>query len=290
LHNKEFFLMALRLVWLQLTLALACALTLSASCLAQTQASTATANVRILPALAMPGLDRQRTVRVYLPPSYAGASVKRYPVLYMHDGQNLFDKATSYAGEWEVDESLNALAQKEGLELIVVGIDNGQDKRINELTAWSNPRFGKAQGETYMDFIVKTVKPLIDQQFRTQSDRAHTAIMGSSLGGLISHYAILQYRETFSKAGIFSPSYWVAEGAYDMVKTRPLPANTRLFLLAGGREGTETTANMERMVALLGSVNGTRVDLTSRVNPQGEHNEAFWRAEFPAAVRWLFRP
>lgn len=282
--------MSLLTNWLRPAMTLLGALTLSASCFAQTQASTATSNVRILPALAMPGLDRQRTVRVYLPPSYTQATDRRYPVLYMHDGQNLFDKATSYAGEWEVDESLNTLTQKEGLEVIVVGVDNGQDKRIHELSPWTNPRFGKAEGEAYMDFIVKTLKPLIDQQFRTQSDRAHTAIMGSSLGGLISHYAIHQHSTTFSKAGIFSPSYWFAEGAYDIVKAKPLPANTRLYLLAGGKEGTETVANLNRMVALLGSTNGAHVEVASQINPQGEHNEAFWRTEFPTAVRWLFRP
>jgi alpha-glucosidase len=266
------------------------ALALSAACHAQDRPSTAAVNVQILqPALTMPGLDRKRTIRVYLPPSYA-TTQRRYPVLYMHDGQNLFDNATSYAGEWGVDESLNALAQSQGLELIVVGIDNGQDKRIHEMSPWKNPRFGEPEGQAYMDFIVKTVKPLIDQQFRTQTDRANTAIMGSSLGGLISHYAVHQYSDTFSKAGIFSPSYWFAAGAYEIVSAKPLPARARLYLLGGRKEGEDTVRDLERMVKLLSSVNGTALDLFTRVTPHGEHNEAFWREEFPAAVSWLFRP
>ena len=108
--------------------------------------STATAGVSILtPQLLIPGLNRQRTLRLYLPPGYA-TSTKRYPVLYMHDGQNLFDAATAYAGEWGVDETLDALAKSQGLELIVVGIDNGGVNRMTELNAWDNTRFGKGEG------------------------------------------------------------------------------------------------------------------------------------------------
>ena len=122
---------------------------------ASTRASTALPGVRLLPELlAMPGLDRKRQVRLYLPPGYA-TSNKRYPVLYMHDGQNLFDEATAYAGEWKVDETLDALAKEGRLELIVVGIDNGQDKRMTELNAWTSQQFGPAEGREYTDFIVK---------------------------------------------------------------------------------------------------------------------------------------
>ena len=106
--------------------------------------SSASAKVTVLsPQLTIPGLNRQRTVRIYLPPGYA-TSTKRYPVLYMHDGQNLFDNATAYAGEWGVDEVLDELAQSQGLELIVVGIDNGGVQRITELNAWDNARFCNA--------------------------------------------------------------------------------------------------------------------------------------------------
>ncbi|HWJ95481.1 MAG TPA: alpha/beta hydrolase-fold protein, partial [Telluria sp.] len=121
--------------------------------------STAGPGVKVLPALEIPGLGRQRTLRIYTPPGYA-TSNKRYPVLYMHDGQNLFDDATSYVGEWKVDETLDALAKEGKLELIVVGIDHGNDKRMTELNAWSNPYMGAGEGREYVDFIVKTVKPM----------------------------------------------------------------------------------------------------------------------------------
>ena len=258
--------------------------------------STAGPNVHVLaPPLSIPGLDRQRTLRVYLPPSYA-TSNRRYPVLYMHDGQNLFDAATSYAGEWGIDENLDALARSDAFEIIVVGIDNGAEKRMNELSPWPNARFGKAEGEQYTAFLVNTVKPYIDGRYRTQPDREHTGIMGSSMGGLISHFAIHRYPETFGKAGIFSPSYWYASEVYGFTESHPLPAGARLYLLAGGKEGAQTADDMKRMVALMrgkGRKDGNNGDgkglaIQSGVVEGGEHNEAFWRAEFPKAVRWLF--
>jgi predicted alpha/beta superfamily hydrolase len=184
--------------------------------------STAQANVSLLKEeLIIPGLNRKRQIRLYLPPNYA-SSGQRYPVLYMHDAQNLFDVATAYAGEWKVDETMNALSKAGKLDLIVVGIDNGQDKRMTELNPWSNAQFGAGEGKEYVEFIVKVVKPLIDRQYRSKPDRINTAIMGSSMGGLISHYAINQYPDVFSKAGIFSPSYWIAGAAFDLIASNPV--------------------------------------------------------------------
>jgi predicted alpha/beta superfamily hydrolase len=183
------------------------------------KASTALPGVSLLgEPVEMPGLNRKRQLRLYLPPGYA-TSNKRYPVLYMHDGQNLFDTTTAYAGEWKVDETLDALAKEGKLELIVVGIDNGAEKRMTELNAWDNPQFGAGENRAYTDFIVKTVKPMIDRQYRTLPDRANTAIMGSSMGGLASHYALAQYPQVFSKAGVFSPAYWTAEPAFALLNT-----------------------------------------------------------------------
>ena len=249
--------------------------------------STAGPNVHILAPLAMPGLDRQRPLRIYLPRSYQ-TSERRYPVLYMHDGQNLFDAATSYAGEWGVDESLDALARSHGLEVIVVGIDNGQEKRLSELSPWAHPKYGSAEGPQYMDFVVQNVKPWVDQHYRTLSDRRNTAILGSSLGGLISHYAVHQYPHIFGMAGLFSPSYWFSEEVYKMTKELPVPQDSRLYFLVGGKEGVGTVANVHRMVALERSGGHPVANLRTVVSPLGEHNEAFWRAGFSDAVLWLF--
>lgn len=252
--------------------------------------STALPGVSLLPTqLEMPGLGRQRQLRIYLPPGYAG-SHKRYPVLYMHDAQNLFDDATSYAGEWKVDETLDALAKAGKLELIVVGIDNGQDKRMNELNAWDNPRFGPAEGRQYMDFIVKVVKPLIDSSYRTLPDREHTAIMGSSMGGLISHFAINQYPKVFSKAGVFSPAYWTAPQSYGFVERTPLPKDARVYMLMGGDEGDTMVPDVQHMAQVVRKTGLAADHMVLKIVPGAHHNEGFWSGEFKDAVLWLFSP
>jgi predicted alpha/beta superfamily hydrolase len=258
---------------------------------APTRPSTAGASVQVLGPLAMPGLDRQRRIRVYLPPSY-GSGHRRYRVLYMHDGQNLFDDATSFVGEWGVDESMDALAKSDGIELIVVGIDHGDDKRIAELSPWTNPRYAKSEGAQYMDFVVGTVKPYIDQHFRTRTGRDDTGIMGSSLGALSSHYAVHQYPQVFGKAGMLSPSYWYSAEIYDYTAAHDLPPGTRLYLAIGGKEGDTPMAEVGhfwRMVSLLQSKQQPGVSIHAAVVAGAGHNEGFWRREFPQAVRYLFK-
>ena len=248
--------------------------------------STAQPNVQVLAPMTIPGLDRRRTIRLYLPPDYA-ASHQRYAVLYMHDGQNLFDAATSFLGEWEVDEALNTLVKTRHLQVIVVGIDNGAEHRMQELNAWDNPKYGKAEGQAYMDFIVDVVKPYIDAHYRTKPDRTHTAIMGSSLGGLISHYAIYAYPKVFGKAGIFSPAYWYAPDVFSYTSSHALPKDTRLYFYAGGKEDESMVGNMERAVALVRKQGLPGSNMAVHVDPAAQHNEAAWRAEFPRAVEWL---
>lgn len=255
------------------------------------KASTALPGVSLLGSpVDMPGLDRKRQLRLYLPPGYA-SSGKRYPVLYMHDGQNLFDNATAYAGEWKVDETLDALAKEGKLELIVVGIDNGQEKRMTELNAWDNARIGKGEGREYTDFIVRTVKPMIDRNYRTLPDRAHTAIMGSSMGGLASHYALVQYPEVFSKAGVFSPAYWTAgQSVFDFVSTKPAPKDARMFLLMGGKEGPQMNADVKRMAEVVKKTGHPAANTVLKIVPAAEHNEAFWAGELREALLWMFAP
>jgi predicted alpha/beta superfamily hydrolase len=250
--------------------------------------STASAGVSLLSTqLEMPGLARKRQLRIYLPPGYA-ATDKRYPVLYMHDGQNLFDDATSYVGEWKVDETLDALAREGKLELIVVGIDHGQEKRMNELNAWDSQRFGAGEGRQYMDFIVKTVKPLIDSTYRTLPDRDNTAVMGSSMGGLISHYAIGQYPGVFSKAGVFSPAYWTAPASYEFVATKPVPKDARIYMLMGAEEGDSMVPDVKRMAEVVRASGHPAERTVLKIVPGAHHNEGFWSKEFGEAVLWLF--
>jgi len=252
--------------------------------------STAGPGVHVLAQrLAMPGLGRERTIRLYLPPSYETSPDRRYPVIYMHDAQNLFDAATSsYGQEWGVDETLDAFARTRGFEAIVVGIDHGGDERIHELSPWTNPKYGPAQGEQYMAFVVDVVKPYVDARYRTLADRAHTAMAGSSLGGLETHYALLRYPQVFGQAAIFSPSYWYADEVYAQTKARPWPADTRVYLYIGGHEGDESVPDVQRMMALLAASGRATTDIALHIEPAAEHDERAWRAEFPRAVAWLF--
>ena len=251
--------------------------------------STAQPNVHVLAPMRMPGLDRERVVRVYLPPHYE-SSHKRYPVLYMHDGQNLFDDATSFVGEWNVDETLNELARTRGLELIVVGIDHGGTQRMTELDPWDNEKYGAGEGHAYLDFLVHVVKPYVDAHYRSLPDRAHTAIMGSSLGGLISHYAIYEYNDVFGAAGIFSPAYWFAPPVFEFTRTHRLRPDTKLYVYAGGKEDESMLPNLEKAVALIRAqgLPANRIEVTTDAN--APHNEGAWRAQFARAVIWLFAP
>ncbi len=251
--------------------------------------STALSSVQVLPEpLAMPGLNRLRTLRLYRPPTYDHDALRRYPVIYMHDGQNLFDAATSYAGEWGVDETMDALAREIGFEALVVGIDNGGEKRNSEMAPYDHPQLGKAEGPAYLDFIVKTVKPFIDAGWRTKPEREHTALIGSSLGGLISHAALLNQGETFGRYGLFSPSYWAAPQIFDATASATLPAATRIHLYCGGREGGGMASGTRRMHQQLARQLPAQ-QLSLHIADEAGHNEAAWRAELPSALKALFK-
>jgi predicted alpha/beta superfamily hydrolase len=247
--------------------------------------STAQPNVHVLPAIAMPELGRSRILRIYLPPDYDAYPERRYPVIYMHDGQNLFDAKTSYAGEWGVDETLNEMAKSTGFEAIVVGIDHGGDLRLSELNPEVGSELKTAEGRQYLDFVVHEVKPLIDRTYRTLPDRDHTALMGSSLGGLITHYALQIHPDIFSKYGVFSPSYFAAPGLVAKAAEQPLPAGTRLYLYVGG---LEARGKMAADATAMYEVLKPKGAVTYHLVPDANHNEAAWKSEFGPAVRWLF--
>jgi predicted alpha/beta superfamily hydrolase len=241
---------------------------------------------RINERFTIPTLNRERTVRIVLPSSYARAPQKRYPVLYLHDGQNLFDAATSFAGEWGMDETLDALAAATGFEAIAIGIDHGGDKRRNELNPWPHERFGAGEGEAYLDFIVKVLKPSIDARYRSRPEPASTLIGGSSMGGLISHAGITRHPEVFGLALVFSPAYWVGPAMLAMAEQRRLPSSARVYFYAGGKENDTMVPHTQRMHALLQSQG---VATQVQVALDAEHNEAAWRAALDPALRWLFK-
>lgn len=250
--------------------------------------STATDNVIILDAdFYIPQLNRYRRIWVYLPLYYEN-SAQYYPVLYMHDGQNLFDDLTSYAGEWGIDETLNEL-ESEGYKVpIVVGIDNGGEYRMDEYSAWVNSSYGGGEGDAYIRFIIETLKPHIDTIFRTRPQAEFTGIMGSSLGGFISQYALIQYPEAFSKGGLFSPSYWYSDSVWAFTEENVNNPSQRIYQIVGSEEGVTMTNDMNEMHRLLMDQGVLSDNLYSEVVQGHGHNEAFWRSEFEDAYLWLF--
>ena len=250
--------------------------------------STAADNVSIMDEnFYMPQLDRNRRIWIYLPPDYE-TSTETYPVLYMHDGQNLFDQYTSFSGEWEVDESLNNLAS-EGIQVpIVIGIDNGGAERINEMTPWENEEYGGGDGELYIDFIIETLKPFVDENYRTQAGRESTGIMGSSLGGLISFYGAHKYQNIFSKAGLFSPSYWFSDSVWMFTNDMGKQQNMKIYQMAGGQESASMIPNMQAMNDTLSDLGFGGSELSIKEVPNGQHNEDLWKSQFSDAYLWLF--
>jgi predicted alpha/beta superfamily hydrolase len=248
------------------------------------QQSTASKNVSTF-TIDAPQLGTTKKIWMYLPKDYQ-TSGKKYPVIYMHDGQNLFDKKTSAYGEWAVDETLDSLKAK----VIVVGIEHGNDKRIDELTPYPNQKYGGGKADSYLDFIVNTLKPHIDKNYRTKSDAKHTTIFGSSLGGLVSFYAILKYPKVFGKAGVFSPSFWFTNDIYELMEKAP-KTKAKIYLLAGDKEGDEkdhVVDDVRKMEKLLDANRCACLKLNKTVIVKGgKHNEKLWRESFAKAYLWL---
>lgn len=243
---------------------------------------TVVGHLRVLERVWSPQLDNHRDLLIYLPPSYLKGH-KRYPVLYMQDGQNLFDRATGYAGaEWQVDETMELLSG-EGLEAIVVGLPHMGEQRVQEY----NPLAGTlvSRGQAYLDFVVKTVKPMIDRDFRTRPDRKHTGLIGSSMGGLISLYGFFHHPHTFGLVGSLSPAFWYAAGAiYPAIQSAAFSPG-RIYLDHGTQE-----ANAARMYALLLSKGYRPGESILYVKEEGgEHTEAAWARRLPGALRFLLR-
>jgi predicted alpha/beta superfamily hydrolase len=230
-------------------------------------------------------LNTTKKIWVYLPKNYA-ASKKKYPVIYMQDGQNLFDSKTAYAGEWNIDETLDSI----NAQVIVIGIENGGEKRMDELTPFKNEKYGGGNADLYLDFMVKTLKPYVDKTYRTRTNVNNTCIFGSSLGGLISFYAAVKYQKIFGKVGCFSPSFWFnRKEIFDLIeKTKTF--KTKIYFLCGDSEGDDDMIkdlnNMENIV------NIKRCEC-KKLNKKviikgGNHNEKLWREGFKKAYLWLF--
>lgn len=252
---------------------------------------------------------RKRTIRVWLPDGYDPSDTKKkYSVLYMHDGQNLFDVYTSFVGEWQVDESVSKLMKQGYDSTIVVGIDNGQTKRFNELSPlWERNDSGKKyvtnpEGDKYADFIVQTVKPYIDKHYNTKPQREYTGIGGSSMGGIMSLYMSVKYSDVFDYGIIFSPALHIYSDdtldkffdEYDFTQMKNLP---RLYIFAGGSTGGSEpgtpydeaciTKYVNIIADKLGERGYPKKIIGTLVDEKAYHTESAWAKVFPTALKWL---
>lgn len=255
---------------------------------AQEKISTKASNVSILEKqFEIKSLEISHKIWVYLPPNHEKTS-KKFPVIYMHDAQNLFDNTTSYAGEWSIDETLNELFKKTGKGFIVVGIENSGAKRLDEYTPFKNEKYGGGKGSIYIDFITNELKPFVDKNYRTKSDAKNTALIGSSLGGLISFYGGLKYPKVFGKIGALSTSFWFSDEIYEFATKNGNQKNQKIYFLVGGKEGENMVSDTEKMVHLLSEVGFPNKNMKTKIVPEGKHNEAFWKSEFLETITFLF--
>jgi predicted alpha/beta superfamily hydrolase len=247
--------------------------------------------LHVIPDVLSPELGNRRTLIVSTPASYtSGELTRRYPVLYMQDGQNLFDPRTSFAGDWGLTAALG-WASRRGIEPIVVGIANTGPMRVDEYNPFVGGAGGGGRtGDRYLEFVTRMVKPLVDERFRTLPDRAATGIAGSSLGGLISLYAFFRLPSVFGFVGALSPSLWFGnEAIFDVVAQAPRPAG-RIYLDVGRREGERHVKLARRMRDLL-IERGFELRRTLRYveDKHGAHREADWGRRFRKALPFLLR-
>ena len=242
--------------------------------------------VQIIRGVHSPELGNARDLHVYLPPGYADGD-ERYPVVYLHDGQNLFDDALSFAGAWGAADAADAAARL-GYPAIVVGVSNVGAARVDEYSPFVDPRIGGGEGERYLAFLVRTVKARVDATFRTRADRDHTIIGGASMGALISLFAFFRHPDVFGRVAVQSPAFWFAhEAVFDYVEACPLLPG-RIFLDVGRREGESTLRNARRMYQLL-TAKGYLPDQTIRFVEDrfGAHHEVSWGRRLRKALPFL---
>lgn len=238
----------------------------------------------------IPQLDQIRRVWALLPHDYH-KSEKHYPVLYLQDAQNLFDDSAPF-GNWAIDKHMARLSALDIGDLIIIAIDHGGKERIKEYSPYYHRKFGKGKGKEYAEFLIDTLKPHVDSNFRTKPEREFNGIGGSSMGALISAYTGLVHAEHFSKMMIFSPSFWFSDeiyfDAFNYAYTHP----SKIFLYGGEKESEYMTRHIHRFRDAVNSEKdkGLYNKWKIVINPKGRHTESDWGQVFPRAVKWLYFP
>ena len=236
----------------------------------------------------IPHLNATRRISALLPHDYY-TSGKHYPVLYLQDGQNLFNPMAQF-GDWAIDKSLGKLAEDGKADVIIIAINHGERERINEYLPYYHPRFGQGKGTFYIQFMTEKLIPYINEKYRTLTDFENTGIGGSSMGGLISLHAGLSNPGVFGKLMIFSPSLWISKKIFKSTKSFAPLEKAKLYLYSGGKESEEHLPNAKELGAIINEKmeKGHQIDFHFSVNEEGNHSELHWRKEFPKAIEWLF--
>ncbi len=234
----------------------------------------------------------KRKVYIYLPDECKKDPEARYPVLYMFDGHNVFyDQDATYGKSWGMREYMSR-SQKE-LIIVAVECNHGKDNaRLKEYSpySFSREKFGriKGKGDIYMKWLVNTLKPMIDSEYPTMPEREHTFIAGSSMGGLMSLYAVLAYNDVFSRAACLSPSVWTNPGRLkNLVRTADISADTVIYMDYGSEEMGNHDDMLHFYSGMVKELMDRRVNLTSRIIPGGTHCEACWEEQLPFFMNTL---
>jgi len=241
-------------------------------------------------------LNSDRDITIYLPPGYNDRDDVRYPVLYMHDGQNLFEGERAFipGQHWRLGEAADeAIGSRSARPMIIVGIDNTGASRIDEYTPTNDPaRHGGGKANDYGRMIIEELKPIIDAKYRTLSDASNTALGGSSLGGLATLYLGLTHPDVFGSLAVMSPSvWWHGRAILAEVENFASPLRPRIWLDMGGREGVEGLNDARSLRDLL-RVNGWRddADFNYFEDRRADHSERAWAKRAPAVLEFLFPP
>ena len=235
----------------------------------------------------IPQLNKKRKVWALLPHDY-DTSKEHYPVMYLQDAQNLFNENAQF-GNWEIDKKLAVMAEYNIGKIIIIAIEHADKERILEYNV-GNTVLGTGQGKQYIRFLTETLKPFVDKNFRTKTERDFTGIGGSSMGGLVSIFSGIMYPEIFGKLMIFSPSLWVVPKINLSFLDMSQPQDTRIYLYAGGDESATMIDHVKKFKKrLLKRENySDKMKIRLSINEKGKHNEVFWSDEFPKAIEWLY--
>jgi predicted alpha/beta superfamily hydrolase len=238
-------------------------------------------------------VDDHHDLIVYLPPTYEADGERRFPLLYMQDGQNLFDPETSFikGNYWRLGETADALIKDGAIEpLIIVGIYNSGVKRIDEYTPVEDKRLGGGQADAYGRMLVEELKPFIEGQYRTQPGAENCGMGGSSLGGLVTLYLGLQYPEVFSKLAVMSPSvWWRSRTILRTVGALEKKPELRIWLDIGTKESTRAVPDVRLLRdGLIKKGWQLGEDLAYFEAEGGEHTESAWALRAGPMLRFLF--